>query len=265
MPKDAVGGVRGGGGQGMLVSVGNPGAQRPSSGGVAPTGIEWRDLPSEILFLLLRHAGARAAGGWARACKSTYSTVQLIRDHLFLSFLRDQPFQGVLCRASQHDNLQLRAAKRYLSLLEEPDAARGFSAELAARATLPWCGAASQLSLDILFLVQVAPHACFSDTQGCPSVDQDTQQNRADERWGEELHADEKVRVLEVATVEQAFRCCLELAIHSELCTVTSASRRGGRIQGLVEFRVSGLHLASCSKPPVCFSSSLLPVLSSAM
>jgi len=195
-----------------------PGARRPSSGGVAPTGIEWRDLPSEILFLLLRHAGARAAGGWARSCKATYSTVQLIRDHLFLSFFRDHPFRGVLCRASQHDNARLRAAKRYLSLLEEPDAARGFSAEFAARATLPWCGAASQLSLDILFLVQAAPHA---DTQDCPPADQDTPQHRTDERWGEELHADEKVRVVEVETVEQAFRCCLELAIHSELCTVT--------------------------------------------
>lgn len=188
--------------------------------GARPSSVEWRDLPSEILFLLLRHAGARAAGGWARSCKSTYSTVELIRDHLFLSFFRDQSFGGVLCHASLHDNERLRSAKRYLSLLEEPDAGCAPAAEFAARATLPWCG--SQLSLDILFLVQTAPHAS-SDKQGGPPVDEDTQEcDRADERWGEELQADEKVRVLEVATVEQAFRCCLELAIHSELCTVIS-------------------------------------------
>jgi len=124
---------------------------------------------------------------------------------------------GLLCAATEDDNERLRRAKRYMSLVQEEGLlVTPMKAECAARATLPWCGKASQLSLHLVFLVQRGTRL-EQTVEGVIRI--------PDERWGCELVLDGRVRVLEVRNVEQAYRCCLELTIHSELCTVLQLPR----------------------------------------
>lgn len=124
---------------------------------------------------------------------------------------------GLLCAATDDDNERLRRAKRYMSLAQEEGLlVTPMKAECAARATLPWCGKGSQLSLHLVFLVQRGTRL-EQTVEGVIRI--------PDERWGCELVLDERVRVLEVRNVEQAYRCCLELTIHSELCTVPQLPR----------------------------------------